>query len=264
MPETARLLWTARGDSMSPQGGSLEMTRDFLIGLAMFAPALCCQTAARVEFEVASVKVNLSGDGESRFNPEHGNVTAENFDLKELIVYAYHIPALMISGPGWLDSARFDINAKEKSDAPESQVRLMVQSLLEDRLHLKVHRETKEGPVYFLTVMSGGLKAQRADAPNPAPYPKLPPGPHVLMQASHATMADLAQILTNSVRRTVIDRTGVQEEYRVRVWYGNNPESDAPDLFTALQEQVGLKLESGRGPVETLVVDSADKVPTAN
>jgi len=77
-------------------------------------------------------------------------------------------------------------------------------------------------------------------------------------------MADLATVLTDFANRQVIDRTGVQGAYQVMVWYGNNPESDAPDLFTALQEQVGLKLESGRGPVETLVVDAADRVPTEN
>jgi uncharacterized protein (TIGR03435 family) len=229
------------------------------------AVGLFAQTPTpKLEFEVASVRANLSGDQEGQFDAQHGNVTAENFDLKELIVYAYHVPERMISGPGWLDSARFDINAKGNGDAPDSQVRLMLQSLLEDRLRLKVHRETKEGSVYFLTVMSGGLKAQRADTPNPAPYPQVPPGPHVLMQNSHATMADLAQTLTNAARRTVIDRTGVQGAYRVRAWWGSNPDSDAPDLFTALQEQLGLKLESGRGPIETLVIDQADKIPTEN
>ena len=248
---------------MAPERGSLEMTRECLIGLAMFAPALWGQ-AARAEFEVASVKVNASGGGGSQRNTPHGNFTCAGMSLKQLIAFAYHLPELMVSGPGWMDSARFDINAKGKGEAPDSQVRLMLQALLEDRFHLKVHRETKEGAVYFLTVMSGGMKAQPADAPNPAPFPKLPAGPHSLMQNSHATMADLAERLTDLVRRQVVDRTGIQGAYRVRVWYGNNPESDAPDLFTALQEQVGLKLESGRAPVETLVVDAADKVPVEN
>ena len=240
------------------------MTRDFLVALAMFASALWCQTATRPEFEVASVKVNGSMSGGSQWNPQHGNFTAENASLKQLVGFAYHIPGFLISGPGWLDSARFDINAKGKGDAPDSQVRLMMQSLLADRFHLLAHRETKEGPVYFLSVMSGGLKAQPADTPNPAPYPQLPAGPHAMMQMAHATMAELAVSLTDFAKRLVVDRTGIEGTYRVQVWYGNNPESDAPDLFTALQEQVGLKLESGRGPVETLVVDRADKVPVEN
>ena len=242
------------------------MTRELLIGLAMFAPALWGQTAALAEFEVASVKVNSSGTAESRFDPEHGNLTAENMSLKHLVAYAYHFPRLMIFGPAWLDSVRFDINAKGKGDAPDSQVRMMLQALLEDRFHLKAHRATKEGPVYFLAVMSGGLKAERADAPNPVPNPKLPPGLRSVsvLQAWHSTMAELAEVLANFARRSVLDRTGIEGEYRVRVWYGNNADSDAPDLFNALQEQLGLKLESGRGPVETLVVDHADKVPVEN
>jgi uncharacterized protein (TIGR03435 family) len=248
---------------MAPERRSLEMTREFLIGLAMFAPALWGQTAARAEFEVASVKVNLSGDGGADWNPEHGNFTAENATLRQLIMFAYHLPGSMISGPGWLDSVRFDIHAKGKGDAPDSQVELMMQSLLAGRFHLKVHRETKEGPVYFLTVMSGGLKAQRADTPHPTPFSELPE-PHPMMRDSHVSMAELAGALTDLIRRPVFDRTGIEGEYRVMVWWGNKLQADAPDLFTALQEQVGLKLESGRGPVETLVVDAADKVPVEN
>jgi uncharacterized protein (TIGR03435 family) len=213
---------------------------------------------------VASVKPNLSGGGGSQWNPQHGNFTAENATLKQLIGFAHHLPELTISGPGWLDSARFDINAKGAGDAPDSQVRLMLQALLQDRFHFQAHRETKEMAVYSLVVASGGLKAQPADAPNPAPFPKLPPGPHAVMQMAHASMAELAANLSNFAGRPVQDRTGIQGTFRLMVWYGNNPESDAPDLFTALLEQVGLRLEAGRGPVETLVVDHADKVPTGN
>jgi uncharacterized protein (TIGR03435 family) len=248
---------------MAPERGSLEMTREFLIGLAMFAPALWGQTAARTEFEVASVKVNASGSPESQANPEHGNFTCENMPLKWLIGFAYDLPWSRVSGPGWMDSARFDINAKGKGDAPDSEVRLMLQALLEDRFHIQAHREMKEGPVYFLTVTNGGLKADRADA-EPRKYPALPPGPHAAIQMRRASMAQLAAGLTNPAGRPVLDRTGIEGVYQVRVWWGNNPETDAPDLFTALREQVGLKLESGRGPVETLVVDAADKVPTEN
>ena len=260
----AALLRNTLGGIMTPKGDALEMTRDLLIGVAMLWPAaLWSQQAARPEFEVASVKPNLSGDGMSRWDPVHGNFTAENASLKQLIGFAYHLPTLMISGPGWMESARFDIDAKGKADVPDSQVALMVQALLEDRFHLRAHRETKDGAVYLLEVASGGLKAPRADAP-PTPYPQLPPGPHAMMQMAHTTMAELAANLVNFAGRPVLDRTGIEGTYRVRVWYGNNPESDAPDVFTALREQVGLKLESGRGPVETLVVDQADKVPTEN
>ena len=196
----AALLRNTLGGIMTPKGDALEMTRDLLIGVAMLWPAaLWSQQAARPEFEVASVKPNLSGDGMSRWDPVHGNFTAENASLKQLIGFAYHLPTLMISGPGWMESARFDIDAKGKADVPDSQVALMVQALLEDRFHLRAHRETKDGAVYLLEVASGGLKAPRADAP-PTPYPQLPPGPHAMMQMAHTTMAELAANLVNFAR----------------------------------------------------------------
>jgi bla regulator protein BlaR1 len=213
-------------------------------------------------FEVASVKPNLSGDPGAQLNPEHGNFTAENASLRQLIRLAYHVPDFMISGPAWLDSLRYDINAKGMGDAPQSQVALMLRALLADRFHLQVHRETKEMSVYFLVVAKGGLKLQSADAPDPAPFPNLPPGPHGVMQAARISLADLAGNLSRPAGRPVLDRTGIQGTFRLRLWYTNNSESEGPDLFAALREQLGLRLEPGRGPVETLAVDHADKVPT--
>ena len=250
---------------MAPEGGSYEMMRELLISAAMLLPAaLWSQSAARPEFEVASVKPNLSGSNLGGSDPRHGNFKANNASLNQLIGFAYDLPTLQISGPGWLESSRYDIDAKGNGEAPESRVRLMVQALLAERFGLQAHRETKEGPVYFLVPMRGGLKAQPADTPNPDPYPNPPAGPHALLRDSHATMTGLAAQLTNFVARPVVDHTGITGEYRVMIWYGNNPETDSPDLFAALQEQLGLKLESGRGPVETLVVDRVNRIPTGN
>jgi uncharacterized protein (TIGR03435 family) len=252
---------------MTPKGDPLEMTRDFLIGLAMFAPALWCQTPARPEFEVASVKARLSDDQGSRWNPEHGNFTAENTPLKQLIRLAYQVPASSVSGPGWLDSLRYDISAKGHGDAPESQVMLMLQALLADRFHLQLHRETKEMAVYFLVVANGGMKMQSADAPNPTPFPQAPPGAHNVMQRARASLTDLAGDLSDLAGRPVVDRTGIPGSFRLRLWYTrytSTSESEGPDIFAAVREQLGLRLEPGRGPVETLIVDRADKVPTEN
>lgn len=221
-------------------------------------------------FQVASVKPNLSGDPGSQWNPRHGNFTAENAPLKQLVGRAYHVQYPLISGPGWLDSMRYDINAKGTGDAPESQVMLMLQALLEDRFHLRVHRETKEMAVYLLVVANGGLKMQSADEPNPTTFPNLPPGPHSVMQMRRASLAEIADGLSGFVGRPVLDRTGIQESFRLRLWYNNNlsytdnSEPEGPDLFAALREQLGLRLEAGRAPVERLVVDQADKVPTEN
>jgi uncharacterized protein (TIGR03435 family) len=208
------------------------------------------------------VKPHLSDDQGSDWKPEHGNFTAENAPLKQLIRLAYQVPASRVSGPDWLDSLRYDINAKGHGDAPESQVMQMLQALLAERFHLQLHRETKEMAVYLLVVANGGMKMQSADAPNPTPFPNLPPGPHSVMQMRRASLADLAGALTRPAGRPVLDRTGVQGTFRLRLWYASNSESEDPDLFAAVREQLGLRLEPGRGPVETLVVDHADKVPT--
>jgi len=230
----------------------------------MFLPAaLWCQPAARPEFEVASVKPSDSDGMGPQRDTRNGNLTAEEMSLKQLVSFAYNVPELLISGPGWMDSSRYDIRAKGNGNAPQSQVRLMLQSLLADRFHLQVHRETKEMSLYYLVPTSGGLKAQSADDPKPT-FPKAPEGAPSVLQNWHASMADLAFDLTGLTGRPVTDRTGITGQYRIRLWYARNLGKEGPDVFAALQEECGLKLESGRGPVETLIVDHADKVPTEN
>jgi uncharacterized protein (TIGR03435 family) len=222
------------------------------------------QSVARPEFEVASVKVNASGGNLSSWDPDHhGNFKAENTSLKELIASAYDVPRFMISGPSWMESLKYDINARGTPGTPDSQVWLMLQTLLEERFHLRVHRETKEMAVYFLEVASGGLKIQPLDPSKPETPFHFPPG-----RWSALTMAgDLAHFagsLSGFVERPVLDRTGVQGTFGIVFWYDNRPESEGPDLPAALREELGLRLTPGRGAVEILVVDHTDQTPTEN
>jgi uncharacterized protein (TIGR03435 family) len=223
-------------------------------------------TSAAQEFDVASVKPNPSGGGISVLVPGHGNLMVSNATLKHLIGYAYHLAEGMISGPSWLDSARFDIFAKGKGNEPDSEVQLMTQSLLAQRFGLRSHRETKDGPVYFLVPTNGGLKAPPLNTSNPRtnlrPSPALPPGPHWSMGVD-ASMEEFGAVLTNYVGRPVLDQTGIAGKFHLALWWGKDPDTD-PDIFSALQEQLGLKLKAGRSQVEVLVIDHVEKEPTAN
>jgi uncharacterized protein (TIGR03435 family) len=220
-------------------------------------------TSARPEFDVASVKPNPSGGGISVLVPGHGELMARNVTLRVLIGFAYHLPEQMVSGPSSLDSARCDVFAKGKADAPDSEVRLMTQSLLARRFGMQAHRETKEAPVYFLVPTKGGLKPPPKNGPNAGSYPPPPPGPHLSMRMEPASLEELAAILTNYAGRAVINRTGIAGKFPFALWWGRDTDND-PDLFSALQAQLGLKLTSGRSQVEVIVIDHVEKEPTAN
>jgi uncharacterized protein (TIGR03435 family) len=136
----------------------------------------------------------------------------------------------------------------------------MTQSLLAQRFGLQTHRETKEGPVYFLVATTGGLKALPASVSRS--YPAPPPGAHWTM-GGEASMEEFGAILTNYVERPVIDQTGISGKFYVKLWWGKDPDTD-PGIFSALQEQLGLKLKPGRGQIDVLVVDRINKTPTEN
>jgi uncharacterized protein (TIGR03435 family) len=236
--------------------------------------------AQQPAFEVASVK---PGDPhpniiDSDVQPG-GRFYATNLTLKELIEWAYALPSHLISGgPGWIDSDRFTIEAKPDSaiavppgPAGIAQVKLMTQSLLAERFKLSIHRETKEGPVYELVLAKSGpkLKETRASAEY-SPRLSMLGGP---VEATAATLPFFTRLLTKGLARTVIDNTGLTGRYDFTLTFTPEPDQegfgfarsnhDAPSIFTALREQLGLELKPARAPVETLIVDHAEK-PDAN
>lgn len=197
--------------------------------------------------------------------------------LKNLIRVAYDLwSPNQLEAPAWMESTRFDIVANIPPGATRDQANLMLQNLLADRFHLAVHRSTRELPIYALLLAKNGPKLKvSVDDPN-APRPRgtlWPPG-RKIFEFNGSTMASFAQTLENDVDRPVIDATGLAETYDIRLVFASagpvrgspNPQADpeAPELFTALTEQLGLKLESRRGPVLVLVVDSGLQQPTEN
>lgn len=281
------------------------MTRRVLRSHPVFAAALmfCAvcrspgQDAAAPAFEVASIRPNTSGSPQ-RFSlfPEF---TAQNVTLMQLFTLAYDLKSFQVSGvAGWMNSDRYDISARVAGTPTPGREAMMLQrrrlqTLLQDRFKLAVHHDTKELPIYELTVAKGGPKLQASacldmDPKNPTPAP----GKTFMdycgssgffkgrFEASTANMGDLAKALANLLDRFVVDKTGINGTFHVTLTFaaddsgarvpgppddaGNAAAADSsPNIFTAIQEQLGLKLESGRGPVEVMVIDHVEK-PSGN
>jgi uncharacterized protein (TIGR03435 family) len=263
-------------------------------------------SAPRLSFEVATVKPNRASDNKRMMMISPGKLSAVGMPLKELIRFAYDIKsdAQLTGGPSWINSDRFDIEAKEdeahaqassKLLPPEmsKQMRQMLQSLLEDRFGLKVSHATKELPVYALVIAKGGPKLTPTTTPPMVPPGDQPPGDDnakksfnrgIRMQGNGdltgmaATTAFLSDVLSRQPElgnRPVEDKTGLTGEYDWTLKWtpaamdssssadGAAVDSSTASLFTAVQEQLGLKLEPQKGTVDILVIDHVEQ-PSAN
>lgn len=226
-----------------------------------------------LSFEVASIKPFQGPATNVYVNVSGPKVTISEYGLLGLIMTAYKLEGFQISGgPPWLESDRFNIVAKAPGAATPTrdQIEQMLQALLADRFKLKVHREKKEQPVYALVVDKKGSKLINSTASSPSFT--LGGGVQGMRMAfQKQTMKYLALQLSNSggLGREVIDHTALTGTYDFTLYWasGNDgnatPDSNEPGLVTALREQLGLKLEPQRAPVEILVIDHAEK-PSAN
>jgi len=262
------------------------------IALAM-APGLPAQNAtAPLTFEVASIKPSApdaQGSG-IQFMPG-GGLRMTNITLKQMITFAYGVQDFQVlGGPGWINSERYDVLAKPETssdagDAPmnagkmtdeqfrtaQERMRARLQPLLAERFQLASHRETKEQPVYALVVGKGGSKLRVTKG-----------GRRIGMTRGKITsegepLPFLAQLLSNLLGRPVLDQTGLKGDFDFELNWTPEPgqlggpmkplaaeaspppEENGPSLFTAIQEQLGLRLESTKGPVETIVIDRAER-----
>jgi len=240
--------------------------------LSSLAPSVV--SGAQLGFEVASIKPNVSNDGRVGIGIQPGGrLSVTGATVKMLMRQAYRIQDFqMVGGPAWLDSDRYDIVAKAEGDANPDQVREMVQSLLADRFQLKFHRETRELPVYALMVGKNGPKMEVSQTQGRAnSMTRLGRGE---IDAQGMSMAQLVQTLSLSVGRTVIDKTGLDGNYNFKLEWMPEPgqmigpgergapppvDPSLPSIFTAIQEQLGLRLEAQKGSVEIFVIDSASK-----
>ncbi len=181
------------------------------------------------------------------------------------LAYAYRVKEYQISGaPGWLsafDSA-YDIEGKPAGSVTNGQCRLMVQSLFVDRFKLAAHRDTKERPVYLLVIGKNGTKLREGEGVklNGAVQIGASGKPQ---WADGWNMSTLASYLSDFTGRPVVDRTGLPGTYGITLAFSQGDQNDRPGIFTAVQEQLGLKLEPGRAPVEVFVIDHIER-PSAN
>lgn len=229
-------------------------------------------------FEVASIKPNTSGVAAKKLGFAGRQLATTNTSLSYLITYAYGLQARQITGgPAWLETEKYDVVAKPEGEGQPSpdQWKIMIRKLLADRFQLTLHRDKKELSIYAIVVGKNGPKLTKNEG-NPSA------GPSLLFRGAslpgkNATMEDLAGVMERTVLdRPVVDRTGLSGKFdfnliwtpdetqfggaRVRPPAGNDT---APDLFTAFQEQLGLKLQATKAPVDVIVIDRVSK-PSEN
>jgi uncharacterized protein (TIGR03435 family) len=221
---------------------------------------------AKHEFEAVSIKPNDLGG-----NTSNSNSTAGRFDgtmtIKSIIELGFGIKRFQIAGgPGWIDEINYTIAATtgDATRMTNPVLEQYLQSLLTDRFHLVYHRETKEFPVYALLTAKNGPKLAPHTSPHGQGTSSQGNNGIYHMTGTDLTMANFSDFLAGHLDRPVIDRTGVQGVYDIKMdWSSGQVDPTLPSLFSALQEQLGLRLESTKGPVEILVVDSVDK-PSEN
>lgn len=312
----ARLLGQSRPAVRTGLGPGVLAVAILLVAAAY---GLFGQSDAHPTFQTASIKRNTSNWSEPAYHPmglgatPDGRQTARNASLMLLIQFAYAVrdsphwlplPASqVVGGPAWINSPRYDIEAKPGGNTDPKQIWLMWQTLLADRFRLRLHRETRELPIYDLTVVKSGPKLPAAKEAGcvsfaPGTPPRYVPGKvdcgyvsgpfldhtGLRMKGSKVHIADLVRELALVLDRPVLDKTEFKGEFDLNLSFtpdgalmgfpgiggpgdpgSSRPPTDPslPNIFAALEEQLGLKLVPAKGPVEVLVIDHVER-PTTN
>ena len=244
------------------------------------------QASPRPAFDVAAIKQHTEPmNGVTFAAREGGRLNVVNNPTFNVIDAAYGISKYQLIGvPDWVESERYDIEARGPATAGKKEMMLMVQTLLADRFAMRAHFETRDMAAYILTVAKGGAKMRflgsedcvpfDSTKPNPEAVPNVCGNDHVSQNnewnGTHISMPDVAGVLSNVMRQPVIDQTGIKGSFDVRMQWSDdlapqdNPTPDAlPSIYVALRETLGLELKSGRGPAEVLVIDHIER-PTGN
>jgi uncharacterized protein (TIGR03435 family) len=267
-----------------------------LAALLLAGAAIQAQQVAPV-YEAVSVKVNATGDQNSRYSGRAGGLVVSNLTLRGLIRNVWNLNNLQIlGGPSWIDRDRFDVVATATGRPTIEERQAMAKAMLADRFKLVLHTEMRPLPIYALvmarpdgrlgpnmrpTVFNCGQAAPPGAAPAPTPaVVKTPPAPlggHEVPECGTSTdngilrsggvgLDAFARTMAGPAGRIIVDKTGLTGRFDMVMLYsqgGNNAAPDLPSIFAAAQEQLGLKFEARTAPVEVLVIDSADK-PTEN
>jgi uncharacterized protein (TIGR03435 family) len=246
----------------------------------------CAAAAQTSQFEVASIKpappppngrmhVSIRG-GPGTEDP--GTFTCRNCNLFGLVAKAFDLEDYQLTAPDWTNSARFEVSAKIAPGSTTEQFHAMLQNFLAERFQLTTHRAKKEMTVFHLVIAKSGPKFKEyVDRPPPdnpgGPIPRSNDytmtilNNRAALRTNGGTMADFAMHLADHLRQPVTDATGLQGKYDITLtWIPGEPSADdaGPSIYQALQDQLGLKLESKKASIDIVVVDHAEKTPIAN
>ncbi len=243
--------------------------------LCVGVAVLLAQVTTTPQFEVASVKVHTQGGGTTR-RIEQQNLTYLNITLGEFIQMAYGVKRYQVQGEDWITNnasrSRYDIIAKAATATTDIEMRKMLLPVLEERFHLKVHRETRVLPIYVLVQAKSGSKLNEGNGGEQYVTPDRAGGFRFQNYPMSAFVNTLSAMPT--VGRPVIDRTGLAGRYTFTANLQELPTGAPPDdlksavaksdatVFGALEDQLGLKLMPERQPIEIVVVDQANRIPT--
>lgn len=230
------------------------------------------------EFEVVSVKPNKTASNGSSTHSDMGRLTGTNVSLRALIVMAYGLKDYQMEGPEWLRDEHFDIAAKFPEELPNNREKYnaalhsMLQKMLEQRFELVVHRENKMFPVYGLVVAKGGLKVP--EVPDSGSHNQNNTNGHY--EGTNVSMSSFAEFLARQEDLPVLDMTGLPGVYNFKFDFvpqsrraadakGDSAlENPGPTIDQVIEEKLGLRLENRKAPIEVVVVDHAEKIPTEN
>jgi uncharacterized protein (TIGR03435 family) len=233
-------------------------------------------------FDVTSVRPNTSGAQGGSSKAEPGRYVGINVTVRRVMGLAYLPVQEFVGGPGWIDTDHFDIEGRVEGTPDREQMREMLRSLLADRFKLVVHRETRQLPAYALTVARAGRigpELRRVEPCNTRPTPGQEPRARCggfaigmgTMRGDGITMTQLAGELASATEgRHVVDRTGLEGSFDLTLtWNADSLRPDAasagnaPSIFVAIQEQLGLRLEPITAPIAVMVIDRVER-PAAN
>ncbi|HVW11990.1 MAG TPA: TIGR03435 family protein [Bryobacteraceae bacterium] len=256
-----------------PTGATLmRMVRRILL-LALAAMTLFVSGAGAAEFEAASLKASKAGGGRGSMSMDSTRLTYTNVSVRDCIMSAWNVKDYQIDGPGWLRTDRYDLAATASAPSGDDALKGMLQTLLLDRFQMKVHIETRDLPVYAMVVAKGGAKLKGAAAPG-RPAIRMSGGGVVFTSVTINDLIDLmARARFAELDRPVVDDTGLTGRYDITVnLFGTQEElmsalskgDFGSSIFTLIQEQLGLKLEAKKLPLQMVVVDQAERTPSEN
>jgi uncharacterized protein (TIGR03435 family) len=243
-------------------------------------------------FEAISIKVNRSGESRSQFRGTLSGISVTNQTLLDIIRNVWNVNRLQIAGgPSWIGDDRFDVEARTPGKAGRDELIAMMKTMLVERFKLEVHQETRPIPVYTLvlarpdgrfgpTLRRSMATCDMRNPPAPGTPPPTPPPPidgvdlpacgtntgRGLLRATGIELEAFTRNMAGAAGRIIVDKTGVTGTFDMVLRFNpdaNDPTSDLPSLFAAVQEQLGLKLDAQTAPAEVLVIDHAER-PTEN